>query len=663
MSAPRFDQADLDRLRGPEVLRSIVAQRVELKREGKAWKGLCPFHTEKTPSFTVFNDDGRFRCFGCGAHGDVFEYVKLRDRVDFPRAVETVAAEYGIPFEKPGKKPNGGNRAHPDEAIWLPIVPPPPDTPRPEGRLFAGYSAVYEYCDPNDRILFYVCRREATAISRKQFHPLVYGSLDGKTGWHSKHPQSPKPLYGLNRLTACPDAPVLLCEGEKAANAAQALFPNYEYACLSWFGGAQAVGHADLTPLADRLVIIWPDNDAEGDAAAAQLAKRLPGARTLRVDDLPAGGDAADIRPEDPEKWLRDHLHPPPEAPPCRFPLTPFADISVSRSPAYLVRGIIPREGIIVVWGLPKCGKTFWIKDLVLHIALGREYRDHRVTQGRVVYLACEGDRGFGARIEAWRQQNAITATTIVPFWLLTTRLDLSSEYETLIADIRAQLGSYPVAAIVVDTLNRSISGSESSDADMGAYIRAADAIRETFRCAVIIIHHCGLDTSRPRGHTSLLGAADAQIAVKRDNAGNVIATVEYLKDGASGTEIASRLKVIDLGLDDDSESITSCAIEAVESASSIRPGAKAPPPSARAALDLLRNAIAEEGETPPASNHIPPKIRAVKIETWRRHCYAGLITEADNPEAKRKAFGRASRALQNAGLIGVWDCWVWLAE
>ena len=65
----------------------------------------------------------------------------------------------------------------------------------------------------------------------------------------------------------------------------------------------------------------------------------------------------------------------------------------------------------------------------------------------------------------------------------------------------------------------------------MAAYIRAADAIRETFHCAVIIVHHCGIAANRPRGHTSLSGADDAQIAVERDDASGIItAKVEHMK-------------------------------------------------------------------------------------------------------------------------------------
>jgi hypothetical protein len=81
----------------------------------------------------------------------------------------------------------------------------------------------------------------------------------------------------------------------------------------------------------------------------------------------------------------------------------------------------------------------------------------------------------------------------------------------------------------------------------MGKYLAAAEAICAAFACVVIIVHHSGIDTSQPRGHTSLTGAANVQIAVRRDAARNVVAEVECMKDGPEGATFTSQLKVINL--------------------------------------------------------------------------------------------------------------------
>src|SRR5213082_2061834 len=74
----------------------FIAQVTPLKLAGKSYKGLCPFHREKTPSFTVDRGKGLFYCFGCGTGGDVFKFLTLTERFTFPEAVEHVAARVGI---------------------------------------------------------------------------------------------------------------------------------------------------------------------------------------------------------------------------------------------------------------------------------------------------------------------------------------------------------------------------------------------------------------------------------------------------------------------------------------------------------------------------------------------------------------------------------------
>jgi len=84
-------------------LPDIVGKRVKLTRKGREHSGLCPFHTEKTPSFTVSEDKGFYHCFGCGAHGDVISFVMNTEGLSFPETVERLAGEAGleVPVETP----------------------------------------------------------------------------------------------------------------------------------------------------------------------------------------------------------------------------------------------------------------------------------------------------------------------------------------------------------------------------------------------------------------------------------------------------------------------------------------------------------------------------------------------------------------------------------
>jgi hypothetical protein len=179
---------------------------------------------------------------------------------------------------------------------------------------------------------------------------------------------------------------------------------------------------------------------------------------------------------DDEPTWSNGHDPAPPtqEPPKYRFPLVRFADITLGDTPRCIVEDLIPRESLVVVWGPPKCGKSFFVFDLVMHIALGRTYRGKRVEQGTVVYIA------------AFRQKRITNGDGDPPFYLLTTRLDLVADLDELIADIKAQIpsGEAPPTTIVVDTLNRTLRGSENKDEDMAAYRDAADLPSGHWKCS-----------------------------------------------------------------------------------------------------------------------------------------------------------------------------------
>jgi DNA primase len=92
-----FPASFIDDLKSHANIVQIVQERVPLRRSGATWKGLCPFHGEKTPSFHVNDDKGFFHCFGCGVGGDVIKFVELFDKVSFPEAVRALAGRVGLP--------------------------------------------------------------------------------------------------------------------------------------------------------------------------------------------------------------------------------------------------------------------------------------------------------------------------------------------------------------------------------------------------------------------------------------------------------------------------------------------------------------------------------------------------------------------------------------
>ncbi|MDE2255847.1 MAG: hypothetical protein KGL42_16490, partial [Betaproteobacteria bacterium] len=137
----------LDDLRQRVDLVEVVGRHVDLHKAGAEYKGLCPFHTEKSPSFTVKPSEHFYHCFGCGAHGDAVAFLTEHLGMGFREAVEQLAAEVGmtvpsqpaaIPAQEAAPRPAATPpRAVPDapaakrQSIWRAVVPVPETAPAP----------------------------------------------------------------------------------------------------------------------------------------------------------------------------------------------------------------------------------------------------------------------------------------------------------------------------------------------------------------------------------------------------------------------------------------------------------------------------------------------------------------------------------------------------
>ena len=335
-----------------------------------------------------------------------------------------------------------------------------------------------------------------------------------------------------------------------------------------------------------------------------------------------------------------------------RFKLMSFCDLKPGLEPLYLVDELIPVAGLVDVWGKAKCYKSFWTLDVMLHVAMGWEYRDRYVRQGAVVYCAFEGAHGYKKRVEALRRHYNFTADATVPLYVMPGQANLIAEHTVLIADITAQLGNTRPAAVVLDTLNKSLFGSENKDVDMGAYVRAAEAIRDAFGCVVIIVHHCGYDDTRPRGHSSLPGAVDAQLAVTRIEE-IVTVTVEMMRDGPEDTQVVSEAEVIEVGQDQNGKTLTSLVIvpSDVEAAAKEQRGW---PRGLTVFHTALKSALVANGETfQPEAGVLP--VKAVE-QSWVRDRFYANYAEGEEDSGRRtaklrQAFNRALAEAQQRGI------------
>lgn len=180
------------------------------------------------------------------------------------------------------------------------IMPAPHDAQEANMRhvKLGSPSVVYAYRDRAGAVLGYICRFDTP--EGKQILPLTYWQMEQGAGWRWKGFPEPRPLYGLDRLAAHPHRPVLVCEGEKATDAAQQLVP--DYVCIASSGGSNAAHKADWSAVRDRKVFIWPDNDEAGQKYAQAVARTLADCNQVRVITPPAGKpsgwDAADALTE-----------------------------------------------------------------------------------------------------------------------------------------------------------------------------------------------------------------------------------------------------------------------------------------------------------------------------------------------------------------------------
>ena len=291
---------------------AVVGAYVPLKKVGGEFSGLCPFHGEKTPSFTVIPAKQFCHCFGCGFSGDAIAFVQAIEDCDFKVACERLGANTWTALPIDTSRPKVPTKE------WFSVLPPA-DDPRPAH--FRHYkhgepTGVWTYLGADGAILGYVCRYDfgSNGSRGKTYQPFTYGHFEGEEAdyWSSKTwTRGKRPLYGLDRLAARPGDPVILTEGEKACDAAGILLP--QYVAVAWPGGAQAVRHAEFGPLAGRRLLLWPDAGTVGIECMESLARLLSDPRGLACDpvklvDVSDWADGRDLADCLAENWTPDQV-------------------------------------------------------------------------------------------------------------------------------------------------------------------------------------------------------------------------------------------------------------------------------------------------------------------------------------------------------------------
>jgi hypothetical protein len=254
------------------------------KKSGDGWMAPCPAHDDRTPSLSLKNNsEGRllWHCFGgCEAE-------------DVKRALIAVLGGEEAPSKGEGEPRQKEKVEDPRKVVY----PVPADARFGiedfQHSTYGSPSRVWTYKLPGDLIGGWIARYDL-GDGEKEVLPFTW-SRNEETGAEKvrmKSMPAPRPLYNLDRIVANPDATIVIAEGEKAADAAEKLFP--EWVATAIPGGSNAVRLADLSALANRTVVLMPDHDAPGYDFALKLIGAMPNSADLRFMVWPPRWPSAD---------------------------------------------------------------------------------------------------------------------------------------------------------------------------------------------------------------------------------------------------------------------------------------------------------------------------------------------------------------------------------
>ena len=350
-----IEDEDVARVRATADIVQLVSGYTQLKRVGRRWQGLCPFHSEKSPSFSVNGEEGLYHCFGCGKSGDVITFVRDKEQLDFPGAVEWIAAKYGIALRYTDRNetetrrrrarlveavesaiewyharllgsPDAGearrylrSRGFDGETVrryrigWAPEDPKQwdllcrhlrlPDAELRASGLGAVNSRGRQYDFFRGRVLFPIFDDRNDAIG---FGGRILPGHDGpkykNTSDDAAIYSKSKILYGLNwaKEHIVQSGEAIVCEGyTDVIGFAGSGVPRAVATC----GTALTEDHIRLLKRFTNRIVLAFDADAAGQNAAARVYEWEKAHEVeFAVADLPVGVDPADLARDDPER-------------------------------------------------------------------------------------------------------------------------------------------------------------------------------------------------------------------------------------------------------------------------------------------------------------------------------------------------------------------------
>ena len=357
------------------------------------------------------------------------------------------------------------------------------------------------------------------------------------------------------------------------------------------------------------------------------------------------------------------------------FPFTLLDDVRPNLTNRWLVKDLVPRAGIGVMYGDPGAGKTAAAIDLLMHVAAGRGYRGRRVEQAAVVYVILEGHYGVTNRVVAAREHLAVKGApfAIVPVSADFRDVDNSAKAAAVATELVKTTPTMPVI-VCVDTFQAALGagGSDCDPRDVGALLEAVKAQIVAPGMTAMFVHHSGKDKSRgARGWSGLNAALDFELELNRDDDLRTL-VVSKQRDGDDGQPtICFKLIPFHLGVDEYNDEVSTVVVEHLADGGKGKSARLTS--TARAALEKLWNIIKhgkawylapDPGDGSAMGNFAAGaagigsqgRDKVTTVAIWHNECVdvEPHISKAKNRKDRAVKFRAAMTELEEAGKINV---------
>lgn len=342
-----------------------------------------------------------------------------------------------------------------------------------------------------------------------------------------------------------------------------------------------------------------------------------------------------------------------------RFTFEAFDEIEPHAASA-LIKGVLPARGVAFIAGPSSSGKTFLTLDILLKVAAGEPVLGRRTLGGGVIYIAAEDPDGVRLRIKAARQRWGLSG---LPLELVPVAPNLLSgeDVEDLRASIvaaadRLSQAGHPLRAVCFDTWSQSIPGGEENGSpDISRALHVLTRLSAELHALMIVVAHTGKDAERGiRGWSGQITNADAIIMVDRDKETAArTCTLAKVKNGVDGAQFGFALDIVEVGLDEDGDPVTSCVVEYCDVTPNLTPTARLTG-GARIAADALGYLVDNFLTVPaPLAPGVQPGWKAVAVAEWKaRSGEMGLWDPDDTDTNRRQKWHQAKTKVRDAGLV-----------